>query len=1503
MEIQDNWEQQLNCDGPFERWTGWSVFQIKDFPTPRDFPWDLGAEQQGEDEEGGGADERGNPRPEGSNGNQEGGASAASDGDRERGSGAEGDRAAGGSRWTSFEAEGIDKIAEEAAFKYIETIDGIEDQEDTTWRKVCKAGDQLLSSAGSVEKAAVALWIARERLGRHNLQGVDDPDMEGLLHPDHLAYLRDVRAQGMAARYEGQRERKSTVPHPRARENMQQVYRQLMKDVAKHRVLVVSAGHEGLAHTESSPFEAVPKMLPNRTVSAEVRLVHDQRGINSGTHKEFHPPALQPSHAQIVRRILFWKAYFPKVPVMLAKKDVAGAFRLLWLDPRDVELFAGDLPWQPQLMGTGGSWEKGDPPGLTMLFLVSSFGFSGSPGEWTAWGRGTEEMHRCFKPQQPRRDGEVNFDGKILVDDMVLVEPQVGLRPWVSSEVYEWAVRKVLGDQAINAQKDAEEGSFAEAQTVWGVIINARTEKMALPEARVLKGAYLLAEPQFNYGEMWLTLKDLQRFRGIATGWATVVRGLRNELKAADRFLGGLDGGARVRPSGCRDEAEEQQAWEDLWALFEDCRWLCTRSETWSEKFGGDIREMLSPMERLALPGKQYGGAVFVTSDATLDVLGAIDWTNGWACRQEIKELMPWIGQILAAENIGEDAKLAIHLGEMLSFVAFACRVGGSWTGKVVVYGGDNKTVYHWIANRKSGVRAGRLLIRVLNLVEMRYRCLVVGGWWRTYHNEEADAITRLPEEEVTKMISERGWTLVDLKNAINQALEDTERFGPCFLSWGDDEDRYEQMKLRELRRLRALHRLPGSLENLDIKEWTSQERLVKDFEYFGVAVADVKLAKVVAATIGPDPKGRVVRRFWQFLHEEEFDVAILEGPREVDWTLCGQLAEQAGWNYNVAEFLTPELGELLVRRRRAMFISKHIFTDEELAVWLVKEISPPSLGTVLDKGSRESWRPYVKWEQAHGQGDHPMLPKVGAHVWLEEGGPRVSVYKLHGPGRWPLTKEDAGVEELYVVDRAAPAGLVRKLTAEEVWRAQGRTRLEWEEIQKAVGEEQASKEGCRGTGRRTALALLGVAADLCMKDVDDGKAGMCADFEDARSLGTLLAWLRRWRRGDFGRAVPNRKAGGVGEERRVWWWGEELWINALDDEVPVPGGYKAGGGEESGSEIEVLSEKAGGRKKSSRAQVAEAQKVVELKPGLVADLDVQAQVEEWLQEHMDGDKAASTQKAYQAAWEKWCDWSRRQKWLTPYLDHRADPLENENKLLGYLGYMGWLGTSVASLKQAVFAIKDAHKRAGHGDTTGKMHRLWIILNSLERSAPKRPRRLGVTIPMLKWVSQKFAEGPAMGGQVRVDCRVMMAALLTAWFFMLRAREFCDSGGRSGLRRSDWSRTSSTLVWRSRTSSWRRSWQQRLDQTLKGVWCAGFGSFCMRKNSMWQFWRALAKSIGPCVASLQNKLVGTTTWRSSSPRSLGSCWCGGGGLCSSASTSSRTRSSQFGWSRRSLRLL
>ena len=1240
VEIEDLWEVAGNCEGPFEWWTGWSVFLVQGYDRPRGFPWDLGNGGENEDQRDSGNGGPDDDEQDGTADRESGGdqsddqvdaEGSSPEGQTESGPVEEGEeqersgeekageesRRCGGSRWVSFEGEKIDKLVELAAFEYIKVVDEINDQEAETWRKVCGAGDRLLRSAGSVEQAAKALWIAREHLGRNNLQGVDDPCLDGLLHPDHLAYLREIREQGMPARYEGERQRLRTQPHPRARENMGQVFRQLMKDVAKHRVLVVRSDHEGLRHTASSPFEAVPKMLPNRTISTEVRLVHDQRMINSGTSKDLHPPALQPLHVQIIRRILFWKSMFPKIPIVLAKKDVAGAFRLLWVDPADVELFAGDVPWQPEAMGAGEDGRRpDDPEGLTLLFLVSSFGFSGSPGEWTVWGRGTEELHRGFRPKMSRRDGAIGFDGKILVDDMVLVEPCVGLRPWVSSEVYEWAVRQLLGKNAINAAKDAEEGVFAFSQTVWGINIKTVSEKMSLPEARVLKGAYLLAEPQFNFGEKKVTLKEMQRFRGIATGWAVVVKGLKNELKAADRFLGGSEGGAQASPSKCMTPEDEEQAWEDLWLLFEDCRWLCSRSETWAEKFGGDIREALNPMERLALPGDQYRAAVFVSSDATPTTLGSIDWTHGLVCRQEIEELKPWIKQVLVEEEIYEEGPLAIHLGEMLSFVAFACAVGERWKGKVVLYGGDNKTVYHWVTSRRSGIRAGRLLIRVLNLVEMRYRCLIIGGWWRTYHNEDADAITRLSAAEVEQKIQERGWSRVDLRQAVRQALEDTERFGPCFLSWNEEEDRYEQMKLRELRRFRALQRQPQDLQRLKILEWTGKPRRVKDFEYFNVEEGN-KQGIVVAATVGPDPRGKLVRRFWDYLIAEEFDVAVLEGPRDVAWEIGEHMAEENGFKTAKVEFLTSELGETLVRRRRALFISRNSASPQQIEEWMLKEVTPPSLWTVLEKADPESWQEYERWETAYGKGNHQMLPVVGGHVWMHGDEERRMAYKLNGPCRWPLTKEAGGVEELYVVDRAAPAGMVRRLKAEEVWRAQGRTRQEWKALVDLCGEEEALRQGCLGTGRKTALSLLGAAAELFLVGENDQKAGMCFDIEDGKSLGSLLVWLRRWRRGDYGRAAADRKAGGS-EKRQVWLWGEGLWLDALI--------YDGEDEEET---------KAGGRRKSTKAAQLEGQKVVELRPGLVGDLNIQDQVEEWLDEHMTGDKAESTQKAYNAAWQR----------------------------------------------------------------------------------------------------------------------------------------------------------------------------------------------------------------------------------------------------------------------------
>ena len=192
------------------------------------------------------------------------------------------------------------------------------------WAKILRAGNCLLEKAKSVEEAARWLWRARREKGLDNLKGIQEPVLDGILHPDLLAYLRSVHRNGMQARHVGERRRMTAGLHPKAKQNVDQVYKQIWKDVKKNRVLVVAQDNPALKDTMSSPFEAVDKMMPDRSISVEKRIAHDQRGVNHFTDKSWHPPALQPTHDQIARRILWMQTRYPGVPVLLAKKDIAG---------------------------------------------------------------------------------------------------------------------------------------------------------------------------------------------------------------------------------------------------------------------------------------------------------------------------------------------------------------------------------------------------------------------------------------------------------------------------------------------------------------------------------------------------------------------------------------------------------------------------------------------------------------------------------------------------------------------------------------------------------------------------------------------------------------------------------------------------------------------------------------------------------------------------------------------------------------------------------------------------------------------------------------------------------------------------------------------------------------------------------------------------------------------------------------------------------------------------
>ena len=109
---------------------------------------------------------------------------------------------------------------------------------------------------------------------------------------------------------------------------------------------------EYLAGVVSSPVARVPKMPPNRTQSTKGRPILDQQFPNLGCPKEAHPPALQPRHGEVARVILFWSMLYPGIRILLSKRDVAEAFRWLWVAVEDCCLF-GQISMAPTSASTG----------------------------------------------------------------------------------------------------------------------------------------------------------------------------------------------------------------------------------------------------------------------------------------------------------------------------------------------------------------------------------------------------------------------------------------------------------------------------------------------------------------------------------------------------------------------------------------------------------------------------------------------------------------------------------------------------------------------------------------------------------------------------------------------------------------------------------------------------------------------------------------------------------------------------------------------------------------------------------------------------------------------------------------------------------------------------------------------------------------------------------------------------------------------------------------------
>ena len=70
-----------------------------------------------------------------------------------------------------------------------------------------------------------------------------------------------------------------------------------------------------------------------------------------------------------------------------------------------------------------------------------------------------------------------------------------------------------------------------------------------------------------------------------------------------------------------------------------------------------------------------------------------------------------------------------------------------------------------------------------------------------------------------------------------------------------------------------------------------------------------------------------------------------------------------------------------------------------------------------------------------------------------------------------------------------------------------------------------------------------------------------------------------------------------------------------------------------------------------------------------------------------------------------------------------------------FAGYLAWSGLAPGTIRQTMFAVQSAHKRASPGDPLAETTRLWISLEALQRDRPPATRKLDVTTEMLLWLT------------------------------------------------------------------------------------------------------------------------------------------------------------------------
>ena len=127
----------------------------------------------------------------------------------------------------------------------------------------------------------------------------------------------------------------------------------------------------------------------------------------------------------------------------MCKRDVAGAFSLLYLRPDMRAFLATDFP----------AGDLGFETDVTMSHSVLPFGWMASPSFYQNFAESVSLHHANLGPPNPRWGGFGNFRQFTFVGDSVFIESQIGNRPDINFGCWEACLKLRAGDSSVNKDK------------------------------------------------------------------------------------------------------------------------------------------------------------------------------------------------------------------------------------------------------------------------------------------------------------------------------------------------------------------------------------------------------------------------------------------------------------------------------------------------------------------------------------------------------------------------------------------------------------------------------------------------------------------------------------------------------------------------------------------------------------------------------------------------------------------------------------------------------------------------------------------------------------------------------------------------------------------------------------------------------------------------------------------------------------------------------------------